>query len=98
MGMPSNHPYTPGPNSIRHDELNAYSSILSNWNIENKTVDLPNYKVTSSGTLVINWPPVRSELKINGTVLVRSHKRVPSRWHQFWYWALLGWSWTKVSD
>lgn len=41
---------------------------------------------------------VKSRLRVhNGTILVETPRRRPNCWRRLWYWALLGWTWEKVS-
>jgi len=42
-------------------------------------------------------PAYQSSLTINNTLTYRFIRPVPSRWHQFWYRVLLGWTWTDLT-
>jgi len=42
-------------------------------------------------------PAYQSSLTIGNTLTYKFTRPVPSRWHQFWYRVLLGWTWTDLT-
>jgi len=45
------------------------------------------------GLLLLEPPPVRSVLYIQGVIRIESSSPLPGWWQRFWYRALLGWRW-----
>jgi hypothetical protein len=47
--------------------------------------------------LLIQVGRPRSVLIIGDAFRIESRQEIPNLWERFWYWALLGWKWERLS-